>query len=238
MPKEIFFTAPCSPKLLFARRSGGAERDDTRRVSKLVDRLVSKKPVTRRERSDDRRFQSPDAATLVVKSRHSADLLPNMIRDEIDKMNGQVIVTDVRTMDSVLSESITPLRFNVELFSLFGGFALVLAWIGIYGVMTYATVMRIREIAIRMALGASPHSILRLLMGRATRLAAAGILLGVSVSWFSTRLLRSVLYGISPHSTAVLVAVSLVVCSAAVLASYLQARRAMAVDPNVILRSE
>ena len=92
-----------------------------------------------------------------------------MIRDEIAKMNGQVIVTDVRTMDSVLSESITPLRFNVELFSLFGGFALVLAWIGIYGVMTYATVMRIREIAIRMALGASPHSILRLVMGRATR---------------------------------------------------------------------
>jgi putative ABC transport system permease protein len=122
--------------------------------------------------------------------------------------------------------------------SLFGGFAVVLAWIGIYGVMTYATVMRIREIAIRLALAASPHSILRLVMGRATRLAATGIFLGVSVSWFSTRLLRSVLYDISPHSTAVLVAVSLVVCSAAALASYLPARRAMAVDPNVILRSE
>jgi ABC-type antimicrobial peptide transport system permease subunit len=98
---------------------------------------------------------TPDAATLVVKSRHSADLLPKMIRDDIAKMNGQVIVTEVRAMDSLLSESITPPRFNVELFSLFGGFALVLAWIGIYGVMTYATVMPIREIAIRMALGAS-----------------------------------------------------------------------------------
>ncbi len=181
---------------------------------------------------------TPDAATLVVRSRHSADLLPNLIRREIATMNSRVILTDVRTMDSVLSESMTPLRFDVELFFLFAGLALVLAWIGIYGVMTYATVMRIREIAIRMALGASPHSILRLVMGRATRLAAAGILLGLSVSWFATRLLRSVLYGISPHSTAVLVVVSLVVCSAAALASYLPARRAMAVDPNAILRSE
>jgi putative ABC transport system permease protein len=181
---------------------------------------------------------TPDAATLVVKSRHSADLLPTMIRNEIAKMNSRIILTDVRTMDSVLTESTTPLRFNVELFFLFGGLALVLAWIGIYGVMTYATVMRIREIAIRMALGASPHSILRLVMGRATRLAAAGILLGLSVSWFVTRLLRSVLYGISPHSTTVLVAVSLVVCSAAALASYLPARRAMAIDPNAILRSK
>jgi putative ABC transport system permease protein len=184
------------------------------------------------------RTLTPGEATLVVKSRHAADLLPNMIRHEIAKMNSQVVVTDVRTMDSVLSESVTPLRFNVELFFLFGGLALTLAWIGIYGVMTYATVMRIREIAIRMALGASPHSILRLVMGRATRLAAAGILLGLSVSWFATRLLRSALYGISPHSTAVLVVVSLVVCSAAALASYLPARRAMAIDPNAILRSE
>jgi putative ABC transport system permease protein len=181
---------------------------------------------------------TPDSATLVVKSRHSAGLLPNMIHDEVEKMNSQVILTDVRTMDSVLSESMTPLRFNVELFFLFAGLALVLAWIGIYGVLTYATVMRMREIAIRMALGASPHSILRLVMGRAARLAAAGILLGLSVSWFATRLLRSVLYGISPHSTAVLMVVSLVVCSAAALASYLPARRAMAIDPNAILRSE
>ena len=181
---------------------------------------------------------APDEATLVVKSRQSADLLPNMIRDAIAKMNSRVILTDVRTMDSVLSESTTPLRFNVELFFLFGGLALVLAWIGIYGVMTYATVMRIREIAIRMALGASPQSILRLVMGRATRLAAAGILLGLSVSWFATRLLRSVLYGVSPHSAAVLLVVSLVVFSAAGLASYLPARRAMAIDPNAILRSE
>jgi putative ABC transport system permease protein len=181
---------------------------------------------------------TPDAATLVVKSRNSADLLPNMMRNEIAKLNSAVIVTDVRTMDSVLYESMTPLRFNVELFFLFGGLALLLAWIGIYGVMTYATVMRMREIAIRMALGASPQSILRLVMGRATRLAAAGILLGLPVSWFATRLLRSVLYGISPHSAAVLVAVSLVVCSAAALAGYLPARRAMAIDPNAILRSE
>jgi putative ABC transport system permease protein len=181
---------------------------------------------------------TPDAATLVVKSRHSAELLPNIMRDEIARMNNQVMVTDVRTMDSVLSESVSPLRFNVELFAMFGGLALVLAWIGIYGVMTYATVMRIREIAIRVALGASPQSILRLVMGRATRLAAVGIFLGLSVSWFCTRFLRSVLYGISPHSAAVLVTVSLVVCSAAGLASYLPARRAMAVDPNAILRSE
>jgi putative ABC transport system permease protein len=75
-------------------------------------------------------------------------------------------------------------------------------------------------------------------MGRAIRLAATGIVLGLSVSWFSTRVLQSVLYGISPHSATVLVAVSLVVCSAAVLASYLPARRAMAVDPNAVLRSE
>ncbi len=181
---------------------------------------------------------TPDEVTLVVKSRHSAELLPNSIRGQVAKLNGQVIVTDLRTMDSVLSESVTPLRFNAELFVIFGGLALLLAWIGIYGVMTYATVMRIREIAIRIALGASRHSILRLVVGGATRLAATGILLGLSVSWFSTRFLRSVLYGISPHSPAILVAVSLVVCSAAVLASYLPARRAIAVDPNAVLRTE
>jgi putative ABC transport system permease protein len=181
---------------------------------------------------------TPDAATIVVKARHSADLLPHQIREEVAKLNSQVIVTDLRTMDSVLSESVTPLRFNVELFVIFGGLALFLAWIGVYGVMTYATVMRTREIAIRMALGASHRSILLLVMGRAIRLAVTGILLGLSASWFCARFLRSVLYGISPHSPLVLVAVSFVVCSAAVLASYLPARRAMAIDPNAILRSE
>jgi putative ABC transport system permease protein len=181
---------------------------------------------------------TPDEATVVVRARHSADLLSHQIREGVARLNSQVIVTDLRTMDSVLSESVSPLRFNVELFVIFGGLALFLAWIGVYGVMTYATVMRTREIAIRMALGASPGSILLLVMGRAIRLAATGILLGLSASWFCTRFLRSVLYGVSPHSPLVLVAVSFVVCSAAVLASYLPARRAMAIDPNTILRSE
>jgi putative ABC transport system permease protein len=129
-------------------------------------------------------------------------------------------------------------RFRMALLGLFAVLALTLACIGIYGVMAYAVAQRSSEIGIRMALGAQPVQILKLVMGAGLRLAACGIALGAILSLGLNRFLASALYGVRPTDAATFIAAAVLLMSVAVLASYIPARRAMSIDPVVALRAD
>lgn len=129
-------------------------------------------------------------------------------------------------------------RYSAVLMALLAGLALLLAAVGTYGVIAYAVTARTREIGIRMALGARPNDVVRLVVGGGLQLAAAGIVLGVAGAYAATRLLAGLLYGVVPTDTATFAAISLMMAAVAGLASYLPARRAMRVDPAIALRSE
>jgi putative ABC transport system permease protein len=147
-------------------------------------------------------------------------------------------VYDVATMDERLSESIAPQRFNALLVGMFALLALGLGAIGIYGVLAYSVAQRTHEIGIRVALGAHGEDVLALIMGEGIRIVALGMGIGLLGALALTRLLRSLLFGVSPTDPVTLVAVSVGLALVAVLACYLPARRATRVDPMVALRHE
>ena len=144
----------------------------------------------------------------------------------------------MKLMDELISNSVAQPRFYVILLSVFAGLALVLAAVGVYGVMSYSVLLRTRDIGIRMALGARPIDIFKHVLTQALVLALIGLGIGLVLAVTSTRVLSSMLYGISPTDPITLAATALVLLLVALLASYLPARRATKVDPMVTLRYE
>jgi len=134
--------------------------------------------------------------------------------------------------------SIAPQRFNLWLFGSFAALALILAAIGIYGVMAYNVAQRTREIGIRMAMGARRSDVLRLVLTQSILPAATGVFLGLSVALALTRLMASLLFGLTPTDPATFAAVALLLILVALAATYMPARRATKVDPLVALRYE
>jgi putative ABC transport system permease protein len=149
-----------------------------------------------------------------------------------------VPVSDVRTMTAVLDRSLSTTRFTMMLVAAFAGLALILGAIGIYGVMSYLVSQRTREMGIRVALGATRAGVVRLVVGRAVRLAAVGSIAGLAAALFATRALRQWLYGVSPTDPATLAIVGVLFVSVAALASAAPALRATRVDPATSLREE
>jgi predicted permease len=150
-------------------------------------------------------------------------------------------VYDIRTMQQIASDSMSSQRFPMMLLGAFAGLALVLASIGIYGVISYSVAQRVHEIGIRVALGAEKRNIFRLVIGQGLRLALAGLAMGAAAALVVTRLLSSfshLLYGVGASDPVTFVAVSVVLTGAAVLACYIPARQATRVDPMVALRHE
>jgi putative ABC transport system permease protein len=141
-------------------------------------------------------------------------------------------------MNQLLSDSVATRRFTLILLGLFSALALVLAAIGIYGVISYTVAQRTRDIGIRMALGASQSQVLRDVLGLGVRLTGMGLALGLTGALVATRALSSLLYGVGSADAVTFTAVSLVLMIVALFASYLPARRAMRVDPIVALRYE
>lgn len=138
----------------------------------------------------------------------------------------------------MISTFVAPQRFWMRLFSIFGGLALLLAIVGIYGVMSYSVSRRTHEIGIRMANGAQQSDILKLVLGQALKLALTGVFIGIVVSLASTRLIKGYLYEVKPTDPLTFLIVGLILIAVAVGASYIPARRAMNVDPTVALRYE
>jgi putative ABC transport system permease protein len=160
------------------------------------------------------------------------------IRSEIRSVDPDQAIASLRTMDEVLSTSVARPRFNTLLLTLFAGMALILAMVGVYGVISYSISHRTREIGIRMALGAQRREVMAMIVKEGLLYAATGLALGATGALALTRVLAGLLYGISPTDPWTFALVSALLCGAALLACYLPARRATRIDPMLALRHD
>ena len=176
--------------------------------------------------------------TLVVRSDASPEPLVNAIRGKIAEIDPTLAVSGILSMDRVVRTSAAQPRMTAQFVAAFASFALLLAAIGMYGVMAYSVSARKQEMGIRMSLGANPRDILQLVVRQGMRLALAGLILGLLASLALTRLLGSLLFGVRAVDPLVFGGAALVLLTSALLACYLPARRATEVDPIVVLRFE
>ena len=160
------------------------------------------------------------------------------VEEQIWKVDPRLPVTKVETMKEVAADSFAARRFNMFLLSIFAALALVLAAVGIYGVMSYAVTQRTQEIGIRMALGARAIDVLKLIIRNGLKLIMIGVVIGLAGAVALTRLLSTLLFGVTPTDMLTFVVVSATLIVVALLACFLPARRATKVDPLVALRYE
>jgi putative ABC transport system permease protein len=183
--------------------------------------------------------QSPwPAMTLVVRSKAEPRTLVTAVRAKIAETDPTLPVSGILSMEDVVSASIAQPRLIMQVVGVFAGFALLLSAVGIYGVMAYSMTQRKQELGIRVALGAEPGDILRLMVGQGMKLAFFGIALGILTSAALMRLLSSLLFGVHAIDAVAFSASALVLALAAFVACYLPACRATRVDPIVVLRFE
>ena len=161
-----------------------------------------------------------------------------LLSEQLRQASGGLPVARVRSMEEVVVRSTARQDFNMLLLTIFGGSALVLAAIGIYGLMAYSVQQRTAEIGIRMALGAQARDVLRLVLKQGANLALAGIALGVAGAWCVTRLMTSLLFEVTPTDAPTFFGVAILFCAVALAACYIPARRAARLDPMVALRYE
>ena len=176
---------------------------------------------------------------MVVRSKTSDPLaLAAAAQNAVGEVNKDIPLANVRTMQDVIAESVLRRRFVTLLLSVFSGLAMLLAAIGLYGVMSYTVSQRTREIGIRMALGAKKEDVLKLVIGQGMRLAAWGVVVGLVASVALTRLMSVLLFGVSAHDPVTFAAAAVLLAGVALFANYVPARRAAKVDPMVALRYE
>jgi predicted permease len=177
-------------------------------------------------------------STLVVRAAGDPSAYLPAVRQTLGEMGGGATLSRAQTMDEVRGELISDRRFTLILVGLFSGLALILASIGIYGVISYSVEQRTREIGIRIALGAGRGQVVRMVVGGGARLALVGIGIGAASALVLTQFIRSFLFGVGPSDPLTFFGISLVLSFVVLLASYMPARRAMKVDPNMALRYE
>jgi predicted permease len=188
---------------------------------------------------DAQLWSPPSSATLTVQSSSARpEQLAATVRRTLADIDADIPLANVRTMDQVVAKSMARTSLTMLLLAIAGGMALVLAAVGLYGVISYIVGKRTREIGIRVALGAQVGDVVRGVAFQSLRLALLGVGAGVVVSFFVTRLIRSMLFDVSPTDPVVFVGVSLVLVAVALAASFLPARRAASIDPVIALRAE
>jgi putative ABC transport system permease protein len=175
---------------------------------------------------------------LLIRTTQEPSATAAAVTEIVHRIDPTLPVTEVTTLDGLLSRSLSPRRFSAVLITVLAGLALVLSAVGIYGVMSYTVGQRTQEIGVRMALGARPGNMLALILGRGARLAFMGIAVGLLGSFGLTRFLASLLFGVGAADPLTFSGVALLLLGVALAACYIPARRAMKVDPMVALRYE
>jgi putative ABC transport system permease protein len=179
-----------------------------------------------------------DSMTLVVKTANDPHGIVSAVREEVRNMDKDLPLYNIRTMDEYLSASVAQPRLITLLLVIFAGLALALTAIGLYGVMSYSVAQRTHEIGIRMALGAQPADVLRLVVKQGMTLAGIGVGIGLIAAFLATRVMASLLFGISAKDPLTFVAIALIIAGVALVACFVPARRATRVDPMIALRYE
>jgi putative ABC transport system permease protein len=183
--------------------------------------------------------QSPDSAMEVsLLTAVKPTSMATAVRNAVAAIDPEQPVFDISTMDERLAASVAPRRFNLLLLTSFALLAMLLAGVGIYGVVSYSVMQRTHEVGIRMALGAQRRDVLKLIVAQGMVLLLMGIGVGLIGAFLLTRFLAALLYGVRPTDSATFAAVSLLLAAVAIMACYLPARRAIRVDPVVALRYE
>ena len=182
-------------------------------------------------------FPINDVAFL-VRSRAETATIAAGIRERVRLIDPQMPVYDLSTMEQAVSESVSQPRFYMVLLSAFAALALLLAALGIYGVISYSVSQRTRELGIRIALGATQDRVMRLVLGHGLMLTVVGVSVGLLGAYWLTRVVAALLYGVEATDVVTFAGVALVLLGVASLASYFPARRAALVDPVIAMRAE
>jgi putative ABC transport system permease protein len=205
---------------------------DVRQTGLYEQKLEFYVPYMQERRS----FMAP--RDLVVRTKAEPGVIAAAVRKAVWAVDKDQPVSNVRTLDEVFSAAISQERFQALMLGLFAALALVLACVGLYGVISYSVVQRTHEIGVRMALGARPVDVLRLVIRQGMLLTFAGLVLGVVAGTFVTRVLTDMLFGVTPRDPLTFVGVPVLLLGVAFLACYIPARRATRIDPLIALRYE
>jgi putative ABC transport system permease protein len=180
--------------------------------------------------------QSPDREmALVVRSGQDARTLAGAVREELGNIDPDIPLANVRTLDAVVADSVAPRRLSVVLLGAFSAIALLLASVGMYGVISFVVAQRTHEIGVRMALGAQRSDVLKMVIGHAVRLLLISAAIGLPIAFFCSSALRTMLYGVSPFDISIFLIVTAILAGVGLLASYLPAIRAARADPVISL---
>jgi len=179
-----------------------------------------------------------DAVAVVLRTEGDPTAVMGHVRRAVEEIDSREVVYNVQTMDEVVSNSFAARRLSMILLGVFAALALVLACVGIYGVISYLVGQRTHEIGVRMALGAQRRDVLRLVLGHGARMAMMGVGIGIGAALGLTRLMANQLFGVSAHDPLTFAGVAMLLILVAVAACYIPARRAMCVDPMIALRYE
>ena len=176
--------------------------------------------------------------TIITKSATDPGQLVAALRQQVKAIDADQPIYDIRTMNEIRSDSVAPERLNLTLLTIFAGLALVLAIVGIYGVMSYSVTQRTHEIGIRLAIGAQQRDVFRMVIGQGMMLALLGVGFGLIGAFGLTRLMATMLFGVEPTDPATFAAIAALLTLVALVACYVPSRRATKVDPVVSLRYE
>ena len=176
--------------------------------------------------------------TVILKASGDPNQLIAAVRQQVKAIDPDQPIYGIRTMDEIRAESVAPERLNLTLLSVFAGIALVLAIVGIYGVMSYSVTQRTHEIGIRMAIGAQPRDVFRMVIKQGMILALIGVALGLLGAFLFTRFMATMLFGVEPTDPATFIGIAVLLSGVALVACYIPGRRATKVDPVVSLRYE
>ena len=179
-----------------------------------------------------------DAVAVVLRTEGDPTAVMGSVRRAVEEIDPREVVYNVQTMDEVVSNSFAARRLSMILLGVFAALALVLACVGIYGVISYLVGQRTHEIGVRLALGAQRGDVLRLVIGHGARMALIGVAIGVGAALGLTRLMANQLFGVSAHDPLTFAGVAMLLIIVAVAACYIPARRALRVDPIIALRCE